>query len=77
MSFRMAMALTAAIMLVAAPALADSVDGSPFPRTDRYPRASVRGSPSIIFEDSRGVGPLDACMTEDGYGRSCSAGGGL
>jgi hypothetical protein len=73
MSFRTAMALTATIMLVAAPALADSVDGSPFPRTDRYPRASVRGSPSIIFEDRGGVGPLDTCMTDDGYGptRSC------
>jgi hypothetical protein len=77
---RMAMALAAIVTLCAAPALADSVDGKPTTRGDRHPRASVRGSPAILFED-RGVGlpPLDTCMTDDGYGRrrSCSAGGGF
>jgi hypothetical protein len=82
------MKVAMALLLVAsAPALADSIDGQPMPRTDRRPPASVRGSPSILFEDrglilredSGWAGPLDTCMTDDGYGRtrSCSAGGGF
>jgi hypothetical protein len=77
MSFRTALAFATVLALCAAPVLADSIDGRPMPRTDRQPPESVRGSPSIIFEDRGWVRPFDTCMTDDGYGRtrSCSAGG--
>ena len=72
--FRTAVALATAVLLCAAPAQADSVDGSPMQRTDRRPPASVRGSSSILFEDRDVLGPRDACMTDD-RASSCSAGG--
>jgi len=77
MSLRTALAFVTAVTFCATPALADSIDGWPLPRIDRQPPASVRGSPSILFEDRGWVGPLDTCVTDDGYGRtrSCSAGG--
>ncbi|HEV3185931.1 MAG TPA: hypothetical protein VGZ49_13685 [Xanthobacteraceae bacterium] len=63
-------------------ALADSVDGKPLDRGGRQSPASVRGSPSIIFEN-RGAVPLGTCASVDGYGaedgyggtRLCGAGG--
>jgi hypothetical protein len=75
----MKVALAAVLVVASASvALADSVDGSPLPRSNPNPPASVRGSPSILFED-RGAGlePLESCMTNDGFGsrRSCGAGG--
>jgi hypothetical protein len=75
MSFRTALILSAVLTLAAAPAFADSVDGKPVDRIDRKPLASAHGSPSILFE-SHG-GPLDACVSDDGYNgnRSCGAGG--
>jgi hypothetical protein len=74
MSIRIMMAVAAVLAIgLAAPALADSVDGKPTDRADRYPPASLRGSPAILFED-RGAQsrPLDACTTDDGRTGSCS-----
>jgi hypothetical protein len=61
-----------AILICAAPARADSVDGNPTHPDDRHVPASVRGSPSILFESARG--PLDACDSDDSAG-SCGAQG--
>jgi hypothetical protein len=75
--FRTVAALATAGLLSVAPAQADSVDGSPMHRTDRHPPASVRGSPSILFEDRGVIGPFSNCVTGDADGRmrSCSAEG--
>jgi hypothetical protein len=78
MLVKMKAALAAVLVVASASvALADSVDGSPLPRSDPNPPASVRGSPSILFEDRGVIGPLGSCMTDDAYGRtiSCGAGG--
>jgi hypothetical protein len=76
---KMKVALAAVLVVASASvALADGVDGSPLQRGDPHPPASVRGSPSILFEDrGAGLGPLESCMTDDGFGgrRSCGAGG--
>jgi len=77
MSTRIMMALAAVLAIgLAAPALADSVDGKPTDRFDRHPPASLRGSPAILFED-RGAQSrlLDACAADDGRVASCSGGG--
>jgi hypothetical protein len=75
MSRPMGLAFTAAVILCAAPAFADSIDGKPFERIDCRPRISVDGAPSILFEDRGGLGPIDACPSDDGYGaaRPCGA----
>jgi hypothetical protein len=67
----------ALIFFCAVPAFADGIDGKPFERTDRRPRISVDGAPSILFEDRGGLGPLDTCATGDGPGgaQPCSARG--
>jgi hypothetical protein len=76
MWFRRMMLLAAALALGAVPALADSVDGKPMLRADRQPPASVRGSPSILFEDHGfGLAPLDTCASDDGATRSCGTEG--
>jgi len=79
MPFRLALAVSAALVLCVAPARGDSVDGSPIRRIDRQPPASVRGSPAILFEDRGGRGPLDGCPLDgaDTGPPSCSAGGGF
>ncbi|HEV2957457.1 MAG TPA: hypothetical protein VGX95_15170 [Xanthobacteraceae bacterium] len=71
------LASASAALTLCAPAFADSVDGSPVSRTDRYLRASVRGSASILFEDRGVLGPLGPCMRDDGDAdpRSCDAQG--
>jgi hypothetical protein len=71
MNMRAKITLVAAIAVLAfaAPARADSVDGKPMHPDDRYVPASVRGSPSILFEDVGALGPLD-CRTA-----SCGAQG--
>jgi hypothetical protein len=67
----LAAALT--VLLCAASAQADSVDGKPTHPADRRVPASVRGSAAILFEDARG--PLDSC-SDDGSGPgSCGAEG--
>ena len=65
------------VLVCTAPARADSVDGKPTHPDDRHIPASVRGSPSILFEDFGGSGPVDSCASGGGYGRtdSCGAGG--
>jgi hypothetical protein len=72
-------AALAAVFVVASAsvALADSVDGSPLSRSRPNPPTSVRGSPSILFEDRGVIGPLGSCMTDDAYSptTSCRAGG--
>jgi hypothetical protein len=67
---KMTLAAVMAVLVCAAPARADSVDGKPTYPTDRHVPASVRGSPSILFEDRGALGPLDACASDDGYGRT-------
>ena len=72
---RTALALATVVTLHAAPSFADSIDGNPIGRSDRQPRTSVRGSPSILFE-TRGVsGPLGACTGEDVYADARACGG--
>jgi hypothetical protein len=76
MSIRLMIALAAALAVgTAATALADSVDGKPTDRADPQSRASLRGSPAILFED-RGAQsrPLDACATDNGRTGSCGGG---
>jgi hypothetical protein len=77
MSTRIMMAFAAVLAIgLAAPALADSVDGKPTDRTERNPPASLRGSPAILFEDRGALArPLDACATDDGRIGSCSGSG--
>ena len=62
------------VLICAASAQADSVDGKPTLGSDRYVPASVRGSPSILFEDVGALGPLDSCISGDGSG-ACGAAG--
>jgi hypothetical protein len=83
MSVRIIIALAAVLAAGSvSTASADSVDGKPLYGTGRQPPASVRGSPSIIFEN-RGAAPLDTCVNvdgydaEDGYGRTRLCGGGV
>ena len=63
-----------AVLVCAASARADSVDGKPTHADDRHVPASVRGSPSILFEDVGALGPVDACASGAGYGRTDSCG---
>jgi hypothetical protein len=73
MNVRAKIALVAAmtVLLCAASAQADSVDGRPTHPADRNVPASVRGSAAILFEDARG--PLDSC-SDDGSGRAGACG---
>ena len=63
-----------AVLVCTASARADSVDGKPTHPDDRHVPASVRGSPSIIFEDVGALGPVDSCASGGGYGRTDSCG---
>jgi hypothetical protein len=63
-----------AVFVCAAPARADSVDGNPTHPDDRHVPASVRGSPSILFEEVGALGPVDSCASGGGYGRADSCG---
>jgi hypothetical protein len=68
MSTRIMMALIAALAVGgAATARADSVDGKPMHRADRYLPASERGSPAILFEGGGATrpGPADSCAPDD------------
>jgi hypothetical protein len=67
-------AALAAVLVVASAsvALADSVDGSPLSRSGPNPPASVRGSPSVLFEDRGVIGSRGSCMTDDAYARTIS-----
>jgi hypothetical protein len=77
MSIKIMLALAAALAVgTAATALADSVDGKPTDRADRHPRASLRGSPAILFEDRGAQSRSHACATDDGSGRAGSCSGG-
>jgi len=69
---KLILAAAMAVLICAAPARADSVDGNPTHPADRNVPASVRGSPAILFENV--LGPLDACNSDDGSG-SCGAQG--
>jgi hypothetical protein len=71
---KVTLAAAIAVLVCAASAQADSIDGKPTPGVDRHVPASVRGSPSILFEDVGALGPLDSCMSGDGTG-SCGAHG--
>jgi hypothetical protein len=73
----MGLAFAAALILCAAPAFADSIDGKPFEPIDRRPRISVDGAPAILFEDRGGLGPIHSCASDDGYSgaRPCGARG--
>jgi len=71
---KITLAAAMAVLICAASAQADSVDGKPTLGADRHVPASVRGSPSILFEDVGALGPLDSCMSGDGTG-SCGAAG--
>jgi hypothetical protein len=63
-----------AVMICAAPARADSVDGNPTHPDDRHVPSSVRGSPSILFENA--LGPIDSCSNEGAASTgSCGAEG--
>jgi hypothetical protein len=79
MLLRTTLSLATALTLLTAPAFADSIDGNPIGPTDRQPRASVRGSPSILFEDRGVLGPLGTCKSDDGYAdtRSCGPDGAI
>jgi len=54
------------LFVCVAPVRADSVDGKPTHPDDRHVPASVRGSPSILFENARG--PLDSCSDDASTG---------
>jgi hypothetical protein len=68
--------LVAAITVLAcvASARADGIDGKPTHPDDRHVPASVRGSPSIIFEDVGALGLVDSCVSGNGYGGADSCG---
>jgi hypothetical protein len=63
-----------AALVCAGSARADSVDGKPTHADDRHVPASVRGSPSILFEEVGALGPVDSCASGGGYGRADSCG---
>ena len=69
---KITLAAAMAVLVCAASAQADSIDGKPTLGADRHVPASVRGSPSILFEDVGALGPVDTCMSD---GRSCGAEG--
>ena len=71
---KITLAAAMAVLVCAASAQADSIDGKPTLGADRHVPASVRGSPSILFEDFGALGPLDSCMNDDGSGRAGSCG---
>ena len=77
MSRPTALALASALILCAAPAFADRIDGKPLERIDGRPRISADGAPAILFEDRGGLGPLNTCASDDSYGdaRLCGARG--
>ena len=75
MSIRIIIALAAILAAGAiSTASADAIDGKPLDRGGQQSPASVRGSPSIIFEN-RGVVPLGTCASVDGYGAEDGYGG--
>jgi hypothetical protein len=68
------LALAAVLILCAAPAFADSIDGKPLQRIDGRPRISADGAPAILFEDRGGLAPIDTCANDDSQGaRPCGA----
>jgi hypothetical protein len=74
MSRPMGLALAAVLILCAAPAFADSIDGKPLQRIDGRPRISADGAPAILFEDRGGLAPIDTCANDDSQGaRPCGA----
>jgi hypothetical protein len=75
MSRPMGLALAAVLILCAAPAFADRIDGKPLERIDGRPRISADGAPAILFEDRGGLAPIGACPSDDDYGasRPCGA----
>ena len=62
------------VLACVASARADSVDGKPTHPDDRHVSASVRGSPSILFEDVGALGPRDSCASNGGSGLTDSCG---
>jgi hypothetical protein len=75
MSRPMGLALAAVLILCAAPAFADRIDGKPLERIDGRPRISADGAPAILFEDRGGLGPTGTCPSDGGYdaARPCGA----
>jgi hypothetical protein len=74
MSRPMGLALAAVLILCAAPAFADRIDGKPLQRIDGRPRISADGAPAILFEDRGGLAPIDTCANDDSQGaRPCGA----
>jgi hypothetical protein len=74
MSRPMGLALAAVLILCAAPAFADRIDGKPLERIDGRPRISADGAPAILFEDRGGLAPIDTCANDDSQGaRPCGA----
>ena len=75
MSRPMGLVFAAAVILCAAPAFADSIDGKPLEPIDRRPRISADGAASILFEERGGVVPIGSCASDEGYGgaRACGA----
>ena len=71
---KITLAAALAVLVCTASAQADSIDGKPTPGADQHVPASVRGSPSILFEDVGALGALESCMS-DGGSRSCGAEG--
>jgi hypothetical protein len=69
---KITLAAAMAVLACISSAQADSIDGKPTLGADRHVPASVRGSPSILFEDIGALGPVDTCMSD---GRSCGAEG--
>ena len=74
MSRPIGLALAAVLILCAAPAFADRIDGKPLERIDGRPRISADGAPAILFEDRGGLAPIDTCANDDSQGaRPCGA----
>jgi hypothetical protein len=71
---RIALVAAITVLACAASARADSIDGKPTHPDNRHVPASVRGSPSILFEDVGALGPVDSCARGGGYGRADSCG---
>jgi hypothetical protein len=68
MSRPIGLALAAVLILCAAPAFADRIDGKPLERIDGRPRISADGAPAILFEDRGGLAPIDTCANDDSQG---------
>lgn len=76
MSTRIMLALIAALAVGgAATARADSVDGKPTHRTDRYLPAGERGSPAILFEGGGATPQQGPTQAEQNWMDRASNGG--